>query len=385
MGFFAHWRALRAFNALPPTQRQLVFYAEDKASWTHLGPVVDHLVDHLGEAVCYLTSEKDDPVLEDSRPHLRSFAVGEGVIRTWLFAGLRCAVAVMTMPDLDCFHLKRSQAQEITYAYIFHSMVSSHMIYREKAFDNYDLLFAVGPHHTQEIRAAESRRGLRGRRIVEHGYGRLDTLLREASAAPRPRQEGPTSILIAPSWGPHGLLELHGEEIVKILLQAGYEVTVRPHPMTPRKSPQIIHDLRTFENHPRFVLETDVRNTESLHTAHLMISDYSGAALEFALGLGRPVLFVDVPKKVNNPRWRDLDSPPLEVSIRAELGAILPADSLENAPSIIERLLAEGPFHPNRHQALRERWIYNLGYSAETAAKALSNIIHDKPASLTEI
>lgn len=377
MGFFAHWRALRAFNALSDKQRQLVFYAEDKASWSHLGPIVDYLVDVLEVSICYLTSEADDPILEDSRDRLRSFCIGRGAIRTWLFAGLRCRVAVMTMPDLHCFHLKRSTAQSIVYAYIFHSMVSSHMIYRERAFDHYDFVFAAGPHHAQEIRKADHLRGLRERTIVEHGYGRLDSLLNKAKIAGPLRSERPSNLLIAPSWGPQGLLELHGKKLVEILLRADYEVTVRPHPMTFTKNSLIIERLQSFESHPRFTLETDIRSTDSLLAAHLMISDYSGAALEYALALGRPVLFIDVPKKVNNPRWVDLDLMPLEVALRTELGAVLPSNSLREAPIWIEKLLAEGPFSSNRHQALRERWIYNLGYSAETAAKALAQLIHD--------
>mgnify|MGYP003326545469 CR=1 FL=1 len=39
---------------------------------------------------------------------------------------------------------------------------------------------------------------------------------------------------------------------------------------------------------------------ESLHRSDLMISDWSGAALDYALGLNKPVLFIDVPRKVNN-------------------------------------------------------------------------------------
>ena len=32
-----------------------------------------------------------------------------------------------------------------------------------------------------------------------------------------------------------------------------------------------------------------------------MVSDWSGVAMEFAFGLERPVLFIDVPRKTNNP------------------------------------------------------------------------------------
>ena len=32
-----------------------------------------------------------------------------------------------------------------------------------------------------------------------------------------------------------------------------------------------------------------------------MVSDWSGAALEYSFGLKKPVIFLDLPKKVNNP------------------------------------------------------------------------------------
>ena len=47
-----------------------------------------------------------------------------------------------------------------------------------------------------------------------------------------------------------------------------------------------------------------------------MISDYSGAALEFAFTFNKPIIFVDVPKKINNKNYEILNITPLEVSIK---------------------------------------------------------------------
>ena len=43
-------------------------------------------------------------------------------------------------------------------------------------------------------------------------------------------------------------------------------------------------------------------------------------AIEYALGLGKPVLFVDVPPRVRNPAWAELGLEPMEMRIRRELG-----------------------------------------------------------------
>src|SRR5438093_13437904 len=56
------------------------------------------------------------------------------------------------LTDLDAYHLMRSAAYPVHYVYVFHSMVSSHMVFRPKAYDAYDTILCVGPHHTREIR-----------------------------------------------------------------------------------------------------------------------------------------------------------------------------------------------------------------------------------------
>ncbi len=57
------------------------------------------------------------------------------------------------------------------------------------------------------------------------------------------------------------------------------------------------------EQDRRFQLETNIATNDSFCAADLMISDWSGAALEFAFATERPGLFVDVPRKVNNPDY----------------------------------------------------------------------------------
>ena len=56
--------------------------------------------------------------------------------------------------------------------------------------------------------------------------------------------------------------------------------------------------------------------------ADLMISDWSGAALEYAFGIERPVLFLDVARKINNPRYVDLGIEPIEARMREQIGAV---------------------------------------------------------------
>jgi len=376
--FFRQWAQMRRFNALPATARTIVFYAEDASSWAHFEPIIEQLTGSLGREVCYLTSSSADPILDDTNQKIRAFYIGDGAVRTSLFLCLRAGVLVTTMPDLETLHLKRSRLRPVHYVYVFHSLVSTHMVYRKGAFDHYDTILCSGPHHVREIRETERCYGLNPRRLIEHGYGRLDTILELNNGNGRSEvalERQKTQVLVAPSWGRQGLLEASGLRLAGILLDAGYGVVVRPHPMTRRKWPEVIRELEDrFSNHPAFALETDVASCESLGQADIMISDWSGAALEFAFGYERPVLFVDLPRKVNNPDYGDIGCHPLEVTIRAEIGEVVSPQDLNRVPEKIERLGADRRAFADRIRQVRQRTVYNVGSSGAVGAAAIMGI-----------
>ena len=381
---FRESKELTRFKSLEAAARAIVFYSEDAASWAHLGPIVDDLIDNLDRRVCYVTSDANDPIIKRDHPNLTTFCLGNGMVRTIFFSGLQARVLVMTMPDLETFQIKRSTAHSVHYVYVFHSVVSTHMIYRTGAFDHFETILCSGPHHVKEVRATEEVYGLKAKELVEHGYGRLDLILAAASGRdriPPPSSTEQLRVLVAPSWGLEGLIEQSGVELVRVLLGAGFHVTVRPHPVTGKKWPHSLHRLtENFGGDRSFVLEEDVASQDSLHASHAMISDWSGAALEYAFGLERPVVFVDVPRKVNNPEYEKVPCVPLEVSIRDQVGEIVAPSELEDVPAAIQRLCAEPDAYRERIQRLRSEAVYNIGRSGAVGAQAISELADRAPA-----
>jgi YidC/Oxa1 family membrane protein insertase len=366
------WQGFRGFRRLPPAARALVFYAEDATAWSHFEPIVTALLARAVPAFCYVTSSPTDPVLRRRDDRLRTFYVGLGAARTALFSVLEARVVVMTMPDLESFHIKRSPGVR-EYAYVHHSMVSTHMIYRPGAFDHFDTILCVGPHHVRETRASEALAGRPPKTLVEHGYGRLDALLQEAAARGARPDARPRRVLVAPSWGPHGLLETHGVAIVDVLRRAGCRVIVRPHPMTTRKRPEVVAAIRArFGTDALVTLETDVASTRSLFEADVLVSDWSGVALEYAFARERPVLFVDVPRKVNNPGYAALGLEPLEAEIRDEIGVVLDPGRLGEAPALVESLVADGEAFGERIRKARAEHVYHVGGSGAAGAAYLA-------------
>jgi hypothetical protein len=364
------------FEKLPAAERVITFYAEDAGSWPHLEPIVTALVETHGESVCYLTSSDEDPILAGDRPGVRAFSVGEGMGRAFLFQTMETGVVVATVPQLGISVLPRSRraaALGTQYLYVFHSMASSHMIYEPDGFDHYDTVLTVGPFMEPEIRRREELAGLPAKEIVPHGYGRLDTILRQNAGVARPVTEGAPTVLVAPSWGPTCIFETIGVDLVQALLDGGSRVIARPHPMTAKRTPDAIEALtKTFGSHPDVVIDRDVVATASLAGSDLMVSDWSGAALEYAFGFERPVLFVDVARKVNNPGYEEYGIEPFEVGIRERIGAVVGADDLAAVPAAVRALVADAPAWPERLAAIREESIANVGRSGAVAAEVVA-------------
>ena len=374
-------KELEKFNELDLDERSIVFYSEDISSFVHFEQIIYELTEKMGRQICYVTSAKDDPMLTSQNKRINAFYIGLGAIRTKFFMELKADILVMTMPNLETYFIKRSKVYPVHYVYIFHSIVSTHTIYRKGAFDHYDSIFCTGPHHIEEITATESVYSLKHKNLVEHGYGLLDKLQKNK---PLKDQKNYTNdekkkIIIAPSWGKKGLLETKGIELVKILLDAGYHVTVRPHPMTIRKWPKKIKAIKNeFDNEPNFEMETDVSSFESIYSAYGLISDWSGIAIEYAFVCEMPVFYIDVSQKINNSSYNKIQCNPLEFSIRNLIGKIISPNDLSSLPKVIESTYEEKNNFKTIIQEVRNKTIFNLGQSGIKGAQEILQILDKK-------
>lgn len=374
-----HWRALQAFRRLPEPARRLVFYAESGQDWHHWAPVIGHLVGPLGQPLCYVSSDPADPGLHQGHPSIRPFCIGQGLPLIWWFQFLRAGVLVTQMLDLHNLHLKRS-VHPVHYVYMFHSLISTHMADRASSFDHYDTILCAGPHQAAEIRAREALHGLPAKRLVEHGYHRLEQLLATRREPPPPESAG-LHVLLAPSWGERTILPACGDRLVELLLGAGFRVTLRPHFQTRWMTPEVIDRIASrWRAEPRFRLVEQMGESDSLYDSHVMITDWSGAAHDYALGLEKPVLFIDVPPKSRNDSWRELGIEPFEMQVRSRLGALLAPERIEQAPALVRELAGGQAAFRAAIESLRRDAVFNLGRSGPAAAEAIAAILAAIPA-----
>ncbi|TDR23231.1 CDP-glycerol glycerophosphotransferase family protein [Marinicella litoralis] len=370
MKFFKHLKNVIAFNQLDVKNRQIVFYSEGKNYWVHLKGLVEKLLEQGQTGVCYVSSGANDPGLAVEHENYHSFLIDEGWVRNWWFENLKADLLVLSMPDIHQYQVKRSKFP-VHYVYVQHSLVSKHMVYRKGAFDYYDSIFCAGPHHIKEIKAIESLYKLPEKALYKHGYSRLDSIIKNASRRPnKTTPDNQNHVLIAPSWGQVNVVEEFGLQIVEDLLNNGFKVTLRPHPQTIKFSQAKVAEIvAQFKHDSNFSFEGSVDGEQSLHQSDVMISDWSGAALDYAFGLGKPVLFIDVPRKVNNAEYEKIDIIPFEDSIRTQIGEVMPLHEVANVSKWIRQCLAK------KSATGFDHGIYNVGCSDQVGADLIVEIL----------
>ena len=105
-----------------------------------------------------------------------------------------------------------------------------------------------------------------------------------------------------------------------------------------------------------------------------MLSDWSGAALDYAFGLGKPVLFIDVPRKVNNQEYESINIQPFEVWIRDKIGKILCVEDLDSLTRLATNLLSVK--QNIDYKSLVESNVFNVGVSSPVGAKYLTQLLN---------
>lgn len=381
MSFLQGWRGWRTFKKLPWAWRELVFYSESGQDWHQFEGLIKVLNDELKHRVCYVTSDPEDAGLLRKHANYTAICIPAGLFLTLFFQVKQVGVLVLTMMDLGNLQLKRS-LYPVHYVYLFHSMGSTHMVDHANSFDHYDSLFCTGPHQVAEIRKREAMKDLPAKHLFDYGHPRLEQLMREGAAyravlaAEAGKQPGQAAvILIAPTWGDASIFNLCGEVLIAVLLQAGFHVIMRPHYQSNKLTPHVISALRQqFTQDPGFQYEDRMAETHSILRSDLLITDWSAMAAEYAFGLEKPVLFIDVPRRIRNPDWQELGLEPVESSMRQALGAVVSPDCLEQVPGLINKLLAARGDFVEGLRKLREQSVFRLGHSIEDGAAEIARL-----------
>ena len=360
--------------------KHLVFYSESSGFYKYFRGTIEYLLDNTNLTIHYVTSDPDDAVfaLAEHRPALKPYYIGEKRLIT-LMMKMDADVVVMTMPDLENFHIKRSYVRrDIEYIFVQHGMGSINLTIRKGGEDHYDTVFCTGPHQLRELRQMEALTGSPEKKLVETGYPLLDRMIADYEAGDRPVREK-KQLLIAPSWQKDNIVDSCLEPLLENLRGKGWSVTVRPHPQEVRHRAAYFEQLQArYADDDDVEIQTDFSSNATVFNADLLITDWSDIAWEFCFTTKKPVLFIDTPMKIMNPDWEKIEEKPMNIVCRERVGAILRPEEIDRAAEAAEALLrGQERYRQSITDCLNES-VYHLGESARVEASYIISAIQRK-------
>ena len=354
--------------------KHVVFYSEKSGFWKYFKDIAEELLKRSNIRIHYVTNDPEDQIFElaKTEPRILPYYIGPKKIIT-LMMKMDADIVVMTTPDLDSFHIKRSYIRkDAEYIYVPHDSVSMHFSFREEAFDHFDTILMTGPQQIEEIRKREEMFGLPAKNLVPCGYGLLDDLIAAWETREPEKQDRLTQILIAPSWNEDNLLDSCVDELIRNLSAPDRRIIVRPHPeYVKRFRPKMdaLQNRWEKETGEHLVFETDFSSNRTIWESDLVITDWSGIANEYSYTTGRPTLYVNTKMKMLNPNWEKLGIEPLDISLRNQLGRAVDKEDLGQVNQVATEMLENRDQWYDRIMKVREKNVFNIGHSGAEAAK----------------
>lgn len=362
--------------------KHLVFYSEGDGFYKYYKGIIEYILDKTNIVIHYITSDPNDSIFKKSEEEskIKSYYIGDKKLIT-LMMKMDADVVVMTMPDINTYHIKRSYVRDdIEYIYIPHGMDSLNLTMRKGSMDNYDTIFCTGKHQLEEAVRTEEVYGLKKRRLVEWGYSLLDDMIRdyEERIKDTDGNAGKKTVLIAPSWQDDNIVDSCLEEILSQLSTTDYSIIVRPHPQHVRHKRGVLEKLADkFEANPNIAIQLDFASNDTVFNADLMITDWSGIAYEYAYTTKKPVVFVNTPMKIMNPEYEKIGVTPINIWQRDEIGKSINIDELDKVAEVVNTLIGNKDEYRQIICDFINDYVYNIGHAGEVGGKYIIAAIQD--------
>ena len=358
--------------------KHLVFYSESNGFYKYYKAIIEYLLEHTNIVIHYITSDYDDNIFKMAKENnqIKAYYIEEKKLIT-LMMKMDADVVVMTMPDLENYHIKRSYVRDnITYIYVPHGIDSINLTQRYKSINAYDVFLASGKYQREEAEATFKLFNL-DRKIVDYGYCLLDDMLENYKE--KKKNSKRKSILIAPSWQKDNICDLCLDDFINELLKnKDYDIIVRPHPQEVRHKREKFEKLKEkYKNNKQILIQTDFSSNNSILDADLLITDWSGIGYEYSFTTKKPVLFVNTPMKVMNPHYKDIKIEPYTIWSREVIGKSIAPDKIKDVNNIAKSLIGNKEYTKKITDLLNDS-IYNIGHSGEAGAKCIIECIQEK-------
>ena len=321
---------------LNKSTNKYVIFSDHKRYWNVFEGLCRE-ADTRGIDIIYYTLSKDDPVFNCGLKHIKAEYLGEGNKPFSTLNFLSADILLATTPNLDVYQWKRSKNVK-WYVHIPHT-VDDLAGYRMFGLDHYDALLSSGDNQIITARKLEELRPtIVKKEIVTVGSPTLDALQFKLDKNEKKNKEnGKITVLLAPTWGPSGILSKFGDKLLEALEKTDYEIIVRPHPQSLSSEKDLID--RLIRKHTNIKWNRDNDNFDVLNKADILITDFSGIIFDYALVFNKPIIYTDTSFDpiIYDQDW--LDGEYWSIKILPELGLKLTEDNFNNIGNLIKEAL----------------------------------------------
>ncbi len=368
--FLKSFNEIRKYNKIDSEYKNLVFFSENNNYSYFFKNIIDKLIEK-NIKLTFVTADKNDFFLEYNNQNLKTILIPSFLFLQFFFSNIKCKNLILTMPDLGSGIINRSPFCK-KYIYIFHSLISITVAYKKKAFDNYDIFFSPTTVHTAEI---EQRFSLKNKEIINVGYPKIEELKNKMLDL-----EETDNILIAPTWGnDSSLYSAILLDLIDHLIKKKFTIILRPHPMSFKKDKKKITELVSkYKWYEKFKLNSDNDNNNIFLKSKILITDWSGAGIEFSLSKEKPSLFIDTKQRIRNSSFKHGDKileTTFENFSRDDLGIVLDNKNINKIEEIIDNFDKNSVDYKNKIKIFKEKYLYNNGSSLDKTIAALMNLI----------
>ena len=359
--------------------KHLVFYSESNGFYKYYKGMIEYILENTNITIHYITSDYNDQIFELAKKEkqIKPYYIEEKKLIT-LMMKMDADVVVMTMPDINNFHIKRSYIRkDIEYIYVPHCIDSTNMTMRKNSTDHYDSVLVTDKYQREECEKTNEVNGLKDRKIIDWGYSLLDDMIADYKKSKKVVNKR-KKIMIAPSWQKDNIIDSCLDKVLKSLSGKDYDVIVRPHPQHVRHMRDAFEKMKEKYAGTNITIQTDFSSTDSVFNADLLITDWSSIGLEYAFTTEKPVISIDTPMKVMNPDYKKIKVEPINIWIREKIGEVVKVKDVDHLDKVVDKLLKNSAKYKAQIAAQRDNSVYNLGKSAEVGAEYIIKCVQDK-------
>ena len=318
--------------------------------------------------ILILTSDLEE--YKSLQSHFRVLFIGNGFFRYLIFNIIKCDLFFMTLTDIGNNLFKSKFCKK--YIYLFHAMASTHKIYTNSAFDNYDVIFTLGNFQNDEIREREKIFKLKKKELYCVGYFYLDFLKQNVNFT----LSNNKTILFAPSWNYNkkNLLNDHGADTIRALINQGLKVIFRPHPESYKYNRAVINEIENEFSGKNFYLDSSSSNIKSMQESGSLLTDNSAISLEFTFTFNRPSFFLEYSDKIHNKDFSMMKNPTIEKIFQKELGITFKIDEVDKIKKNIENFYNYKNDNSMKITNFLNKYYVNVEKTVDEAYKIVKNL-----------